>query len=158
MFSIIIPTFNNKRYLELCIKSIKKNSLFNHEIIPHVNIGDDGTIDLLKKINIDYSHTSYNAGICEGMNRAAKKAKSNYAVTGLYFYPNNVVKVFNRWGSIVYLGKGYDYDGTDDPTNSTTKWDGKRKGELLPVAVYYYVIELNDSDDTTLGGSITIMR
>ena len=90
MFSIIIPTFNNKRYLELCIKSIKKNSEFNHEIIPHVNIGNDGTINLLKNINIDFSHTSYNAGICEGMNRAAKKAKSNYilyAHDDFYFCP-----------------------------------------------------------------------
>ena len=91
MFSIIIPTFNNKRYLELCIKSIKKNSEFNHEIIPHVNIGNDGTINLLKNINIDFSHTRYNAGICEGMNRAAKKAKSNYilyAHDDFYFAPN----------------------------------------------------------------------
>ena len=34
MFSIIIPTFNNIRYLKICIESIKKNSEFNHEIIP----------------------------------------------------------------------------------------------------------------------------
>ena len=26
MFSILIPTFNNVKYLELCINSIKKNS------------------------------------------------------------------------------------------------------------------------------------
>ena len=50
MFSIIIPTLNNLKYLKLCIESIKKNSKFNHEIIPHVNIGDDGSIDYLKKI------------------------------------------------------------------------------------------------------------
>ena len=37
MFSIIIPTFNNLDYLKQCIKSIKKNSAYNHEIIPHVN-------------------------------------------------------------------------------------------------------------------------
>jgi len=90
MFSIIIPTFNNKRYLELCIKSINKNSDFDHQIIPHVNIGDDGTIDLLKKLNIDFTHTEYNSGICEGMNKAAKKAKNNYilyAHDDFYFCP-----------------------------------------------------------------------
>ena len=90
MFSIIIPTFNNKRYLELCIKSIKKNSKFNHQIIPHVNIGDDGTIDFLKTLKIDFTHTTYNAGICEGMNKAAKKAKTNYilyAHDDFYFCP-----------------------------------------------------------------------
>ena len=48
MFSIIIPTLNNLKYLKFCIYSIKKNSKFRHEIIPHVNIGDDGTIEYLK--------------------------------------------------------------------------------------------------------------
>ena len=43
MFSIVIPTFNNIRYLKICIESIKKNSEFNHEIIPHINEGSDGT-------------------------------------------------------------------------------------------------------------------
>ena len=37
MFSILIPTLNNLNYLKLCIKSIKNNSKYNHEIIVHVN-------------------------------------------------------------------------------------------------------------------------
>ena len=49
MFTIIIPTLNNLPYLKICINSINKNSLHKHEIIPHVNIGDDGTIEYLKK-------------------------------------------------------------------------------------------------------------
>ena len=53
MFSIIIPTFNNVNYLKQCIESIKKNSAYDdHEIIPHVNEGTDGTIEYLKNNNI----------------------------------------------------------------------------------------------------------
>ena len=37
MFSIIIPTLNNLKYLKFCINSIKKNSLKNHEILVHVS-------------------------------------------------------------------------------------------------------------------------
>ena len=48
MFSIIIPSLNNLKYLKLCIYSLKKNSKYNHEIIVHVNLGEDGTIDYLK--------------------------------------------------------------------------------------------------------------
>ena len=91
MFSIIIPSFNNCKYLELCIKSIIKNSKYNHQIIVHVNEGSDGTIDLLKKEKIDYTYTSYNAGICEGMNMAAKKSIFDYilyAHDDFYFCPN----------------------------------------------------------------------
>ena len=47
MFSIIIPTFNNVEYLKLCISSIEKNSKFEHEIIPHINEGADGTEEYL---------------------------------------------------------------------------------------------------------------
>ena len=59
MFSIIIPTFNNIRYLKKCIESIKKNSKFDHEIIPHINEGTDGTEEYLLKENIKYTKTNY---------------------------------------------------------------------------------------------------
>ena len=49
MFSILIPSFNNLDYLKICLKSIKKNSKFNHQIIIHSNIGSDGTLDFIKE-------------------------------------------------------------------------------------------------------------
>jgi len=91
MFSILIPSFNNVKYLEFCINSIKKNSTYDHQIIVHVNIGDDGTIEYLDKNNIEYTHTKYNSGICEGINKAAKLAKYDYllyAHDDFYFSPN----------------------------------------------------------------------
>ncbi len=91
MFSIIIPTFNNVKYLKLCIESIKRNSFFNHEIIAHVNLGEDGTKEYLDKENIEYTFTNYNAGICEGMNKATKKANFDfilYSHDDFYFCPN----------------------------------------------------------------------
>jgi glycosyltransferase involved in cell wall biosynthesis len=90
MFSIIIPTLNNLPYLKNCIESIKKNSTFNHEIIPHVNIGSDGTKNYLENININYTYTKLNSGICAGMNMAAKKATTEYilyAHDDFYFCP-----------------------------------------------------------------------
>ena len=90
MFSIIIPTLNNLDYLKLCIKSLRINSSYNHQIIPHVNIGQDGTVDFLEKENIEYTFTKHNAGICEGMNMASKKAKNDfilYAHDDFYFCP-----------------------------------------------------------------------
>ena len=90
MFSIVIPTFNNLEYLRLCLKSINKNSQFKHEIIAHVNIGSDGTLDYLKSNNIKHTFTNYNSGICEGMNMAARKSKYDYilyAHDDFYFCP-----------------------------------------------------------------------
>ncbi len=91
MFSIIIPTLNNIEYLKLCIKSIKKHSIYDHEIIPHVNIGSDGTVEYLRENKINFTYTDYNAGICKGMNLAAKKSKYNYLLYShddFYFCPN----------------------------------------------------------------------
>ena len=90
MFSIVIPTLNNVNYLKLCIKSIKNNSNFNHELIIHVNQGTDGTIEFLKKEKIKYTYTKYNAGICEGVNLASKLSTTNYilyAHDDFYFCP-----------------------------------------------------------------------
>ena len=57
MFSIIIPSLNNLKYLKFCIESIKKNSFYKNEIIVHVNIGSDGTAEFLKENNILYTFT-----------------------------------------------------------------------------------------------------
>ena len=90
MFSILIPSFNNLKYLKLCLHSIKINSKFDHQIIIHVNEGKDGTLEYLKDLNIDFSYTEYNSGICEGINKASKLAKFDYflyAHDDFYFCP-----------------------------------------------------------------------
>ena len=43
IFSIIIPTFENYRYLSLCVDSKFKNSIYNHEIIIHLNGYDENS-------------------------------------------------------------------------------------------------------------------
>ena len=99
MFSIIIPTFNNLAYLKLCIESIKKNSKYNHQIITHINVGEDGTKNYLQNTGLDYTYTNQNAGICEGMNSAAKKAKFEYilyAHDDFYFCPGWDVELKNE--------------------------------------------------------------
>ena len=72
MFSIVIPTLNNINYLKMCISSIKKNSKYDHEIIVHVNIGSDGTLEFLKKNNIKFTYTDYNAGTKKGVKKPKK--------------------------------------------------------------------------------------
>ena len=90
-FSVIIPTFNNMEYLKLCIKSLLKNSKFNHELIFHVNEGKDGSLNYLKKQKHKYSYSASNAGVCVAFNEAVKLATKKYIVLGhddMYFCPN----------------------------------------------------------------------
>ncbi len=91
MFSIVIPTFNNVEYLKLCIKSIEINSVFKHQIIPHINGNDDSTSTYLSLKNIEFTHSKNNLGICEGTNIASKKSKFDYilyAHDDFYFCPD----------------------------------------------------------------------
>ena len=91
MFSILIPTLNNLEYLKICIKSIIDNSKYNHQIIVHVNIGDDGTLDYVRENNIIHTHTSHNVGICKGLNLASTKSINDlllYSHDDFYFCPD----------------------------------------------------------------------
>ena len=89
-FSIIIPSYNNFNYLKLAIESLKKNSSFDHEIIVHVNGNDYETLEYLTKINIKFTKTTTNIGLCSGVNLASKESTTNYIVYAhddMYFLP-----------------------------------------------------------------------
>ena len=69
MFSIIIPTLNNLKYLKLCIESLKKNSKLNNEILVHVSEDfQNETRNFLKNENINFTHTNENVGLCTAIN------------------------------------------------------------------------------------------
>ena len=102
--SIIVPTFNNLTYLKCFIESIKENSIYNHELIIHINEGSDGTLNYVKENNIKYTHSYENIGLCKAVNNAAKKTSNNlilYAHDDMYFckkwdlYVENELKNYN---------------------------------------------------------------
>ncbi|MEI7983405.1 MAG: glycosyltransferase [Bacteroidota bacterium] len=78
IFSILIPTWNSLQYLKLCIRSIRKNSRFSHQIIVHVNEGSDGTYEWVKTQMLDHSYSSSNTGVCYAFNAAATLAQSDW--------------------------------------------------------------------------------
>ena len=80
MFSILIPSWNNLAFLQLCIESINKYSTVETQIIVHVNQGNDGTLEWVKQQGIDYTYTENNAGVCVALNMASKLARFDYIV------------------------------------------------------------------------------
>jgi gliding motility-associated-like protein len=63
-------------------------------------------------------------------------------------FPNHTVKIYNRWGSIIWSSKG-----------NYTPWAGTNdQGEQLPIGAYYYAIELNDTQSRVYKGSVTLIR
>ena len=91
MFSIVIPTFNNLDYLKLCLKSIKNNSNFKHEIILHINDGSDGSKEYVKNNGYKFTYSDKNIGLCSAINKAVSITSSKYilyAHDDMYFCPN----------------------------------------------------------------------
>lgn len=78
MFSILIPTWNNLPFLQLCIQSIRQHSSTDHEILVHVNEGADGTAEWLRAQGIRYSHSAGNIGICMAVNHLAGMASNDW--------------------------------------------------------------------------------
>jgi len=62
-------------------------------------------------------------------------------------FPSATVEVYNRWGSLLYSGGDY-------PNN---EWDGTYEGKVLPVASYYYIIDLQNGSDK-LSGAVSIFK
>lgn len=78
MFSILIPTWNNLELLKLCVRSIKQNSAYSHQIIIHVNDGSDGSLSWVREQGLDYTASPDNIGICLAVNEAAMHARMDY--------------------------------------------------------------------------------
>lgn len=99
MFSIIIPTWNNLSYVQLCIRSIRQNSSFDHQIIVHVNDGSDGTARWIKEQGLDATFSPDNIGICHAVNQAAAMATQDYIVymnDDMYCCPGWDVALLNQ--------------------------------------------------------------
>ena len=93
------------------------------------------TIDVVNKL------VPYNGISVDG------DGKNDYFhIGGIERYPNNVVRIYNRWGVKVFEVEGYD--------NVTRVFKGISNGrvtveqaEKLPQGTYYYVIEYYDSNN-----------
>jgi GT2 family glycosyltransferase len=92
MFSIIIPSWNNLDLLKLCVESIRKNSVYQHQVIIHINDGSDGSLEWAKAQQIDYTHSDSNVGICVAVNQATTLVKNDYVV-----YMNDDMYVCPGW-------------------------------------------------------------
>ena len=59
-------------------------------------------------------------------------------------FPENKVRIFNRWGNLVWSGDNYD--------NSTVVWEGENNlGAEMGDATYFYVVKIEGIDETFTG-------
>jgi gliding motility-associated-like protein/uncharacterized repeat protein (TIGR01451 family) len=63
-------------------------------------------------------------------------------ITGIENHADNTIKIFNRWGNIVFESERYD--------NVTNVWDGKNyengRAGFVPEGTYFYLLEFKKAD------------
>lgn len=72
-----------------------------------------------------------------------------WVIEGIEEYPNNSVRIYDRWGQEVFQSTGY---------SLKKAWDGKLRSGVVTEGVYYYIIQLNDGSEEIMKGSITVIR
>ncbi|MEZ4953477.1 MAG: gliding motility-associated C-terminal domain-containing protein [Saprospiraceae bacterium] len=62
-------------------------------------------------------------------------------------YPNNSLKIFNRWGDLVHQAQPY-----------KNNWAGTYRNTPLPPGTYFYILQLDLNEDKNIQGYFTITR
>ncbi|MEI7801365.1 MAG: gliding motility-associated C-terminal domain-containing protein, partial [Bacteroidota bacterium] len=71
-----------------------------------------------------------------------------FVIHGLVRYPDNELKVFNRWGNLVYEKKNYN-----------NEWDGtNNSGDKLPDGTYFAIFNVTGQPTLTLTGYVDMRR
>jgi len=70
-----------------------------------------------------------------------------WTIQNINLYPNSTVRIFNRYGQIVFSSIGYGIP-----------WDGTYNNSPLPPGAYYYIIDLKTRNIGVFSGSVIIFR
>jgi gliding motility-associated-like protein len=92
--------------------------------------------------------------VSEGFSPNNDSNNDTWYIQGIEYYPNNTVKVFDRWGFLVYQKQNYE--------NASAPWDGRgnaaqHSGKLLDQGTYYYILEPG-GELKTMNGYVVIVR
>ena len=80
-----------------------------------------------------------------------------FIIPGIEEFPNNVLKIYNRWGNLVYEANRYTNDW-EGKTNVNTGVNRTLGSGMLPVGTYFYIFEPNDDRYLPFSGYVYIKK
>ncbi|MBU2998090.1 gliding motility-associated C-terminal domain-containing protein [Cellulophaga baltica] len=120
---------------------------------------DDNSNNIPNYLEADLAVTGEEIEVFNVITPNGDGAHDELIITGLENFPNNTLKIYNRWGVLVYQTKAYNtqgnvFDGTSTG-RVTVNTDSK-----LPVGTYFYILDYEDAvnNKQQLSGYIYINR
>ncbi|MHC4660885.1 MAG: glycosyltransferase family 2 protein [Planctomycetota bacterium] len=119
--SIITPSFNHSRYIEICIESIKSQEYPNVEHIIMDGGSKDGTVEILKKHSGITWISEPDRGQSDAVNRGMKMASgeiANWVCADDLLYPGALRKIADTYNEdsepdVLCFGGRAEFPGTD---------------------------------------------
>ena len=111
-----------------------------------VTVTDDNKCE--QNLSISLENNCGTLGIYDVFTPNGDGQNDVWFIDGIENFPENELQIFDRWGRLVFNTKAY-----------TGDWDGRANdGTQLPMAAYFYILQLNDLNDTIHKGAVTILR
>jgi len=109
---------------------------YNLCMAQQLSVCDDAVVTIV--ITKNKPLTIYN-----GVSSNSDGKNDGFTIEGIEAYPKNTLKIFNRWGVLVYQKEGYTnaepFDGYSNGRSTV------EQGKRLPQGTYYYILEYQDS-------------
>jgi gliding motility-associated-like protein len=115
-------------------------------------IADPAGLTATATVTIEYLYNPLT--VSEGFSPNSDNSNDTWYILSIENFPNNSVKVFDRWGLLVYQKTGYE--------NTLAPWDGRanigqQSGRLLDQGTYYYMLDVG-KEVKVLSGFVMITR
>ena len=85
--------------------------------------------------------------IYNGVSTNGDGKNDGFRIEGIENYRKNTLKIFNRWGVLVYQKEGY--TNADPFTGYSNGRSTIESGKKLPQGTYYYILDYQDSNNRT---------
>ena len=146
----IIPTLNAGQSVTLTIVA---------EVLPGGDYLSVATVEISTPLDVNAANNSASVSvdpICLTVYNEFTPnndgANDLFRIDCIESYPNNELKVYNRYGSLVYSKQHYENDW-----NGTANVSGViNRGDMLPTGTYFYVIDIGNG--TVKKGWLSVMR
>ena len=109
---------------------------YNLCMAQQLSVCDDAVVTIV--ITKNKPLTIYN-----GVSSNSDGKNDGFTIEGIEAYPKNTLKIFNRWGVLVYQKEGY--TNSDPFTGYSNGRSTIESGKKLPQGTYYYILEYQDS-------------